>query len=306
MSIFRGIIPPLITPLLGPNELDERGLCRLIDHVAGGGVHGIFILGTTGEGPSLSLELQQRTISVATEHSAGRLPVLVGVTHPSYFETMSLASHAQDCGACAVVLAAPYYFPAGQDELLDYLQNIVPELPLPVMLYNMPAMTKLVYEPDIVREMLHEPNCVGLKDSSGDIQYFRRVLDIAKQRPDFSVLMGPEHLLVEAIALGGHGGVNGGANICPELLVSIYEAAFNGQSTDALQEKLMRLGRIYSIGSDPASSVVKAIKCAVSLRGICDDRMAQPFKSFTANERAQVERIISGMSPQRATAAEKS
>jgi 2-dehydro-3-deoxy-D-pentonate aldolase len=303
MSLFRGIIPPLVTPLLGPNKLDETGMRRLIDHVILGGVHGIFVLGTTGEGPSLSLELQQRTISVATQQAAGRVPVMVGVTHPSYFETMSLASHAKECGASAVVLAAPYYFPAGQDELLDYLQNIVPELPLPVMLYNMPAMTKLVYEPEIVREMLHEPNCVGLKDSSGDIQYFRNVLAIAKQRPDFTVLIGPEHLLVDAIALGGHGGVNGGANICPELFVALYEAACNRQPTDALQEKLMRLGRIYSIGSNPASSVVKAIKCAVSICGICEDRMAQPFKAFTSNERAQVERIISGMIPQRTSTA---
>lgn len=305
MSLFRGIIPPLVTPLLGPNKLDEAGMRRLIDHVILGGVHGIFVLGTTGEGPSLSLELQQRTISVATQQAAGRVPVLVGVTHPSYFETMSLAFHAKESGASAVVLAAPYYFPANQDELLDYLQNIVPELPLPVMLYNMPAMTKLVYEPEIVRAMLDEPNCAGLKDSSGDIHYFRRVLEIAKSRPSFTVLIGPEHLLVDAIALGGHGGVNGGANICPELFVALYEAACNGQPTDALQEKLIRLGRIYSIGSNPASSVVKAIKCAVSICGICEDRMAQPFKSFTSNERAQVERIISGIIPQKTATAEQ-
>ena len=305
MSLFRGIIPPLVTPLLGPNELDDQGFRRLIDHVIRGGVHGIFVLGTTGEGPSLSLELQQRTISVATQHAAGRVPVLVGVTHPSYFETMSLASHAKECGASAVVLAAPYCFPADQDELLDYLQTIVPELPLPVMLYNMPAMTKLVYEPRIVREMLAEPNCVGLKDSSGDIQYFRRVIEIAKDRPDFTVLIGPEHLLVEAISMGGHGGVNGGANIFPELFVSLYEAARQGTSTELLEERLTRLGRIYTIGSNPASSVVKAIKCAVSICGICNDRMAQPFKAFTAPERAQVERILARMQLHRSTTVEQ-
>jgi 4-hydroxy-tetrahydrodipicolinate synthase len=300
MSLFRGIIPPLVTPLQGPNQLDRAGLCRLIDHVIAGGVHGIFVLGTTGEGPSLSLELQQTTISVATEHAAGRVPVLAGVTHPSYFETMSLASHAAQCGASAVVLAAPYYFPADQEELLDYLSHIVPELPLPVMLYNMPAMTKLVFEPETVRELLAWQNCVGVKDSSGDLEYFRRILAVTKVRPDFTVLMGPEERLLEALAYGGHGGVNGGANVFPRLFVSLYEAATSGQPTEALQEQVRRLGRIYSIGSNPASSVVKAIKCALSICGICDDRMAQPFKAFTAPERAQVERIIAGVMPPQA------
>jgi dihydrodipicolinate synthase/N-acetylneuraminate lyase len=295
MKSFRGIIPPLVTPLSGPNELDEAGFCRLVDHVIAGGVHGIFVLGTTGEGPSLSVELQRKTITVATRHAAGRVPVLVGVTHPSYFESMTLAYHAKECGATAVVLAAPYYFPAGQDELLDYLSHIVPEMPLPVMLYNMPSMTKLVFEPETVRAALDWPNCVGLKDSSGDIDYFRRIIATVKHRPDFSVLVGPENLLLEAIAIGGDGGVHGGANVCPKLLVALYEAATSGQPTSELQERLLKLGRMYSIGSNPASSVVKAIKCALSIMGICNDRMAQPFKAFTLHERAQVERILSGI-----------
>ncbi len=298
MTLFRGIIPPLVTPLRGPNELDEAGFCRLIDHVISGGVHGIFVLGTTGEGPSLSIELQRTTVSVATQHAAGRVPVLVGVTHPSYFESVSLAFHAAESGASGVVLAPPYYFPAGQDELLDYLSHIVPELPLPVMLYNMPAMTKLVFEPGTVKAALEWQNCVGLKDSSGDIAYFRQVVAVAKTRPDFTVLIGPERLLVESLAAGGHGGVHGGANVCPQLLVALYEAARLGHPTDAMQEKLDRLGRMYSIGSNPASSVVKAIKCALSILGICEDRMAQPFKAFTSHERAQVERILAGVQNQ--------
>ena len=287
MSMFRGIIPPLVTPLQGPNELDEQGLCRLIDHVIAGGVHGIFVLGTTGEGPSLSIELQQRTVSVATRHASGRVPVLVGVTHPSYFESTSLAYHAADCGAAGVVLAPPYYFPAGQDELLDYLSHIVPDLPLPVMLYNMPTMTKLTFEPETIRRALDWPNCVGVKDSSGDMNYFRKILAATKPRSDFTVLVGPESLMLEAIAAGGHGGVHRGANICPGLIVSLYDAATNGRETENLQEQLRRLGRIYSIGSNPASSAVKAIKCSLSILGICSDRMSQPFKAFTGNERCK-------------------
>ena len=96
------------------------------------------------------------------------------------------------------------------------------------MLYNMASMTKLVFEPETVRTALSWPNCVGVKDSSGDIEYFRKIVAIAQTRQDFSVLIGPEHLLVQSLQLGGHGGVHGGANDLPQLIVSLYNDVLSG------------------------------------------------------------------------------
>ncbi len=294
---YRGIIPPIVTPLADRDRLDVDGFGRLIEHVLAGGVHGIFVLGTTGEGPSLSHHLQREVVSRACDFVAGRVPVLIGITDPSFFESISLATHACDAGATAVVLAPPYYFPAGQEELLEYLQELIPGLPLPVMLYNMPAMTKLSYAPDTVRLLADWPQVVGLKDSSGDIDYFAQVRQLTRDVNDFAMLVGPELLLPEAIRLGGDGGVSGGANVRPELYVQLYQAAVAGADTGPLLDQVRSLGRLYSIGNNPASAIVKGIKCALALMGICNGRMAEPFREFEPADVARIQQLLSEILP---------
>src|ERR1700740_1981819 len=108
---WRGIIPPLITPLVQRDELDVAGLEKLIEHVLSGGVHGLFILGTTGEAPSLSYRLRRELIDAVCRFVRGRVPVLVGITDTAFVESVSLACHAADAGAEALVVSTPYYFP---------------------------------------------------------------------------------------------------------------------------------------------------------------------------------------------------
>src|SRR5579862_6324757 len=134
---LEGIVPPLVTPLAGPDELDHGGLERLLEHVLKGGVHGVFILGTSGEGPSLGYRLRRELISKACRLVAGRVPVLVGITDTSLVEALAVARHAAESGAEAVVASTPYYFPAGQPELIKFIRQLVSELPLPLYLYNM-------------------------------------------------------------------------------------------------------------------------------------------------------------------------
>ncbi len=114
---FRGIIPPLATPLVDRNTLDVSGLERLVEHVLGGGVHGLFVLGTTGEGPALPPGVRREVVDRTIRQVAGRVPVLVGISDTVLAESVALATFAADCGAAAVVAAPPYYFPAGQEPL---------------------------------------------------------------------------------------------------------------------------------------------------------------------------------------------
>lgn len=294
---FRGIIPPIVTPLLDRDQLDVEGLGRLIEHVLSGGVHGVFVLGTTGEGPSLSHRLQREVVSQACEMVGGRVPVLVGITDPSFFESMSLADHASSAGATAVVLAPPYYFPAGQEELLEYLEELIPGLPLPVMLYNMPSMTKLTYSPETVHRLATWPEVVGLKDSGGDLDYFRTVRELTVDIEDFAMLVGPEHLLADVISMGGDGGVSGGANVRPDLYVAAYQAALRGEDTAELMAEIASLGRLYQVGSNPASAIVKGIKCALAEMGICSARMAEPFRQFDAQGVDAIRAILDEIIP---------
>ena len=290
---WRGIFPPMVTPLCDRDTLDVAGLERLVEHILAGGVQGLFILGTTGEAPSLSYRLRRELIERVCRQVRDRVPVLVGITDTAFVESLNLARQAADAGAQALVLAPPYYFPSGQPELFAYVQHLTDQLPLPLFLYNMPAMTKVVFEPQTIRRLLDNRRICGVKDSSGDLAYFDQLLALARERPDWTVLIGPEHLLADAVRRGGHGGVNGGANLHPRLFVELYEAA-RGRDTARvaeLQDQVLRLGRIYQVGRH-ASAIIKGLKCALSLLGLCDDFMAEPFQRFGEPERGQVRQLI--------------
>jgi dihydrodipicolinate synthase/N-acetylneuraminate lyase len=288
---LHGIIPPMVTPLRGRDELDVAGLEKLIEHILSGGVSGLFILGTTGEGPSLSYRLRRELIERVCKRVNRRVPILVGITDTAFAESVNVARWAADLGADAVVAAPPYYMPEGQPELQEWLDHLLPELLLPLFLYNMPPLTKVSYELETVRYALDHPRIIGFKDSSGDLDYFKNVAELLKRRPDWSLFIGPEEKLLDALQLGGHGGVSGGANLFPKIYVSLCRAFQTGDVARAqqLQKQIQRIGSsLYRVGKHP-STIIKGIKCTLACLGICDDFMAEPFHRFRAGERELVE-----------------
>lgn len=294
-----GIIPPMVTPLRGRDELDVPGFERLIEHILAGGVSGLFILGTTGEGPSLSYRLRREVIKRTCRQVKGRVPVLAGITDTAFVESVNVAKAAAEAGADAVVVAPPYYLPEGQPELQEYLDHLVPELPLPLFLYNMPALTKVHIEADTIRRAMDNPRIIGLKDSSGDLTYFKTAADLIKQyRPDWPLLVGPEEKLLATLQLGGNGGVSGGANLFPKLYVKVVEAYRAGDlaRAEALQQQIQRVSdSLYRIGRH-SSSIIKGIKCALSFLGVCNDFMAEPFHRFRDEQRVLVHQRLRELS----------
>ena len=289
-----GIIPPLVTPLLDNDTLDIEGLERLIEHTIHGGVHGIFILGTTGEFASLSHKVRTELIEHTCKVVNGRVPVLAGISDSAFSESLNLARKASDCGADAVVLTPPYYFASGQPELLEYLKRIMVKMPLPLFIYNIPAHTKVVFEPDTVKVAASIPGIIGMKDSSSNLAYFKQVQFALKDRKDFTFLVGPEEFLSEFVLTGGHGGVNGGANMFPKLYVSLYNASVNRdfETISKLQKKVMQISTtIYKLGHYD-SSYLKGLKCALSVMGICSDFMAEPFHRFKEPERLRIIQML--------------
>lgn len=294
-SPLSGIIPPLVTPLSDNDTLDVASLENLIEHLICGGVHGLFILGTTGEEQSLSYRLRQQMIRETCRINAGRLPVLVCITDTSIVESTNLARVAADCGASAVVSAAPYYFATGQPELAEFYEDLIPELPLPLFLYNMPSHVKVNFAPDTIRRIAESDKVIGFKDSSANIPYFQSVMYAMRERPDFAMLMGPEEVTGECVLMGAHGGINGGANMFPELYVAMYNAAKDSDISEVrrLQKYIMQISSsIYSVGRH-GSSYLKGLKCACSLLGVIkDDFVAAPFHKFNAPERKKIQQAL--------------
>jgi len=284
----------MVTPLRGRDELDAAGLELLVEHILAGGVSGLFILGTTGEGPSLGYRLRRELIERVCRQVKQRVPVLVAITDTAFVESVNIARAAAKSGADALVVAPPYYLPGAQPELQEYLAHLVPELPLPLFLYNMPQLTKVSYELDTVRRAMDDPRLIGLKDSSGDLAYYKNAAALLKNRPDWSLLIGPEEKLLDSLQLGGHGGVSGGANLFPSLYVELVEAyrARNLPRARELQREIQHVSdSLYRIGKY-SSSIIQGIKSALARLGICQDSMAEPFHRFDFRERELVERRL--------------
>ena len=286
---FSGIIPPMVTPLLSDNlTLDVKGVQHLVEHLVSGGVHGIFILGTTGESTSLSYKTREQLIVESCKAVNGRVPVFVGITDTSIEESIHLALIAERAGAAAVVAAPPYYYGLGQEELYKYYWSLADQLTLPLFLYNMPSHTKINIDVKTVVRLSEHPNIIGLKDSSANAVYFQSLCYLLKT--NFSLLVGPEEITAETVLMGGNGGVNGGANLFPKLYVALYDAAVakDFARIEELQNLVMEIStKIYTVGSY-GSSYLKGLKGALSALGIVEANIAPPFTTFDEKEMTRV------------------
>ena len=292
---YRGIITPMVTPLIDEETIDTNGLTRLVNHLIEGGVHGIFVLGTTGEGSSLSYKLKHELIEWTCDIVHGRIPVLVCITDSSPVESVSLARFSKKNNASAVVAAPPFYFGLNRQELICYYQKLADKLPLPLFLYNLPAQTKVMIDVLTVQTLALHPNIIGIKDSSGIAPHFNTLLHLLhEQRDTFSVFAGPDEMLSTAVLLGGHGGVNSGSNLYPKLFVELYHASVNGDMNRVLtlQKKVMQLSAsIYQIG-DTGAGFLKGLKSAISVAGLCDDFMLSPLIPFESDKKSAIKTYL--------------
>jgi 2-dehydro-3-deoxy-D-pentonate aldolase len=290
---LRGIIPPVVTPLLDNNRLDVEGLERLISHLLAGGVHGLFILGTTGEATSLNYNLRKELIKRTSEFVNGRIPVVAGITDTSLHGSLEIAEYAKEAGLDGLVVAPPYYVPISQEEMREYLENLAPHLPLPFLMYDMPSCTKIHMSVETVKKA-KELGAVGIKDSSGDMSYLFALIQEFRDFPDFSIITGTELFLPDTILQGGHGAVAGGANIFPRLFVDLYNASVEKdlEKIALLRDKVMTIEKtIFSVGKHK-SRYIKGIKCALSVMGICDDYVAWPLHKFRPEDRKKIEQYL--------------
>jgi 4-hydroxy-tetrahydrodipicolinate synthase len=211
-----------------------------------------------------------------------------------YCNGVALANVASGFGADAVVSAPPYYYATAQPELVDFYNVLIPQLPLPIFLYNMPTHTKTSFAPSTIRKIAENPKVIGFKDSSANGGYFQSVMHEFRDRPDFALFVGPEEMMAESVMMGAHGGVNGGANMFPKLYVDLYNAAV-AKDVDKVRElhaKVMQISTsIYTVGNY-GSSYLKGVKAALNVLGICSDVLATPFTRFDEVEKNKIRLAI--------------
>lgn len=294
MHRFSGVIPPVVSPMKSADQLDVDAVDRIVDHLVQGGVSGLFVLGTTGEGPSLTYQMRYEMVERTCEQVKGRVPVLVGVTDTSLAESIALAEHAAACGASAIVAAAPFYFDVSQSALEAWFRELADRSPLPVMLYNMPSCVGVTLDLGIVDSLSHHPNIAGIKDSGGDWSYFQQLCDKHRDRDDFVIFMGPEELLAEAVAAGANGGVCGGANLLPQVYSRLYLAALKNDSVEIAHWK-QAIADMFAMvyrDDDQRMKLIPGLKLAMEECGLCSGIVAPPLTAVTDSHAQRIRSSI--------------
>ncbi len=295
MKKLTGLIPPMVTPLDAKRRLDKKGTRNMVHHLLKGGVDGIFLLGTTGEGPHLSYAIREELVKTVCRLVKGRVPVLVGITETDMDDAVAFASKCKAYGAAAVVAAPPYYFKLTQAECAAWFTEMANRLPLPLVVYDMPAHTDTVIEPATIAKLAAHPNIVAMKDSSSIIALFNKFrIALEPYAEKFSLFMGPDEAMGEAVLLGADGGVCTGANLWPAQFKAMYLAAKAGDV-----EKVRRLQRfttmssylLYGLGQGQIG-FLKGVKCALAEMGLIQNVLAAPFTPFEGAERRRVKSAL--------------
>ena len=286
-----GLIPPMVTPLDAKRRLDKKGTKNMVNHLLKGGVDGIFLLGTTGEGPHLSYAIREELVKTVCRLVKGRVPVLVGITETDMDDAVAFAAKCKAHGAAAVVAAPPYYFKLTQAECVAWFTEMADRLPLPLVVYDMPAHTDTIIEPATIANLAAHPNIIAMKDSSSIIALFNKFrVALEPYAGKFSLFMGPDEAMGEAVLLGADGGVCTGANLWPAQFKAMYLAAKAGDV-----EKVRRLQRfttmssylLYGLGQGQIG-FLKGVKCALAEMGLIQNVLAAPFTPFEGADRRKV------------------
>ncbi len=287
--MLHGIIPPVVTPFHADESLDLPRLISHIDDQLAAGVHGIFVLGTTGEFYAMSEAEKQAVTAAAVAHVGTRAKVYVGTGAETTGEVVRLSKMAAKEGAAGVSVITPYFIKPTQAELTDHFRRVADAAGVPVILYNNPATCAgLSIEPDTVAKLAEHPQIVGIKDSSGDLQ---NTIELVKraQSERFSVLLGRDTLILAGLVFGTRGAIPATCNIAPRLCVGIYESFMGGDmlAARAFQDMLSPVRLALSLGTGNG-----AVKEALALIGQSCGPNRRPISPLSDEKKATLKAVL--------------
>ena len=284
----RGVIPALVTPLSREGDLLEQGLRDVIDYTIAAGVHGVFVLGSAGEFYGLSKETKRRVIEIAVEHAAGRVPVYAGASEITTRSAVEVARTAQEIGGVsALSVLTPYFMSPTQSELVRHFTAVAAGTELPIILYTNPARAHVELTLETIVALSKVDNIIGLKDSAGDLAFTRRVIQETPE--DFSVLIGRDNLILDALRAGAAGAIASTANIAPAISVGIYSAFVAGDLDEARrrQEELVPLRALLDKATFPV-----VLKEGLRMAGVEAGYCLQPASELTEPYRTRLAEYV--------------
>ena len=287
---LEGVIAAAVTPFAKDGAVDLDKVGPLTDYlITKKGVHGLFVCGTTGEGPLLSTEERKAIVTETVRANGKRAQIVVQTTAPDQATTIELTQHAQKAGAKAAAVVTPWYYKYDDLALLKFCKDVAAAVPkFPVLLYNIPGCARNVLSPELVLRLADEvENIVGIKDSAGSMPQLTRLLGHAPS--GFVVCNGCDEMGFQSLVAGCPAVVSGTANVVGELYVAIYNLVKKGdlKKAWATQVKLEEACRVLEYGSQLAF-----FKEAMRLRGFDPGYVRAPQRELTGPEKTVLAKAL--------------
>jgi len=282
-----GAVVPLVTPVTAAGDVDEAGFERLTDLQLAEGVAGVFVLGTTGEGPSVARAARLRIVERAVARVGRRALVYAGIGDTCLADSVQAGNDYLRAGADAVVALPPVYFPLQPQELLAYFQALLTAIAGPVILYNIPQTARVSIPLEVLEQLLGHPRLVGFKDSENDEKRHQELLRRFGGRDDFSIFIGVGALMSKGLTLGAQGIVPSVGNLIPGACQQLCDTIARGDGAEAerLGKRLASVAALYQTNRTLGQSLA-ALKAALHLKGICGPHMLPPLRSVSEAELA--------------------
>jgi 4-hydroxy-tetrahydrodipicolinate synthase len=274
----------MVTPVTKEGKLDTEAVVRIIEFFAKAGVSPL-LMGTTGEGNSVSPKDGLLFVETAVKAAQKRITIYAGLTGNCFSEQLTQAEAYTKAGADVIVATLPTYYALTPEQMENYYRTLADSIKGPLMLYNILATTHMSIPVDVIRRLADHPNIVGLKDSERDLERMAQCIEIAKDRDDFCYFCGWAAQSAHSLELGGDGIVPSTGNFVPEMFQQLYEAAMAGDMATAnrLQDETNEIAKIYQKDRTLGQSLT-ALKVMMQTKGLCEPWMLMPLTRLTEEE----------------------
>jgi len=282
---YQGVVVPMVTPFSDDGKIDIPAAEKVTEHIVSGGA-APFVLGTTGEGTSVPQDERPAFVEAVVKKTAGRIPTYASIAGNCLKTSIESAKKYFDLGIDAAVANLPFYYPLADYHMLKFYETLADNIPGPLFVYNITKTTGMSIPIEVIDKLSRHSNIVGLKDSEGDQERFKKAIPLWKDRADFSHLTGSAALSTMAVSLGSDGIVPSTGNFVPGMYCKLYEAAKSGdkETAEKYQEKTNELGRIYQKGKLLSESLA-GLKVIMNELGLCGEAVLSPLVAVGEEEK---------------------
>lgn len=286
IMLFQGSMTAIITPFRD-GKVDEKALRALIDWQISSGTDAVVPCGTTGESATITHDEHDRTIRIAVEQAAGRVPVLAGAGSNSTAAAIKLARQAKAAGADGVLQVTPYYNKPSQEGLYQHFRAIAEVVDLPMVLYNVPGRTSVNMLPETTLRLSAIDTVIGIKEASAKLDQIKRIIEDAPK--DFAVYSGDDAMNLDIYQAGGKGCISVAANVVPDRVAAVWDAFAEGRAEDArrLHDKLADLNRAMFLETNPIPA-----KTALAMMGRCREEFRLPLTPMSEGAREELIAVL--------------